>query len=171
MTKFSWTERSQKPAVRGLRLTVSVLFTRVRPSSRGQSSGSTFPDDCVSFQVGHHCSFVVAAPQPSAEAYGEQAVDDGVQAGVKEPEDEQDVGEGVGDFPLQVVWEEPVPQTQQVVRSPADDEADHDDDAHLQSSHSGFGDVVFGAAEIWLAGGDWRRERAAGFNVRMKCNY
>ena len=76
------------------------------------------------------------------EAHGEQAIDDWVQAGIEKPTDEEDVGEGVGDFPLQVVWEEPVPQTQQVVWSPADDEADHYDDAHFQSSHSSFGDVV-----------------------------
>lgn len=85
---------------------------------------------------------MVTALQPLAEVYGEQPVDDGVQAGVKKPKDEQDVGEGVRDLSFQVIWEEPVPQTQQVVRSPADYEADHYDDAHLQSSHSRFWDVV-----------------------------
>lgn len=52
---------------------------------------------------------------------GEQAVDDWVQAGVDETEDEQDVGQWVRDLPLQILWEEPVPQAQQVVWSPADD--------------------------------------------------
>lgn len=80
------------------------------------------------------------------EANGEEAIDDGVQAGVEKPEDEEDVSERVGHLPLQVVGEEPVPQAQQVVRSPAHDEADDDDQAHLQSSHSGFGDVVLRAA-------------------------
>lgn len=65
------------------------------------------------------------------EAYGEEAIDDRVQAGVEKPKDEQDMREGVWDFPFQVIWKEPVPQTQQVVRSPADYEADHYDDAHF----------------------------------------
>lgn len=90
----------------------------------------------------HHCSFVVTALKLFAEANGEQPVDDGVQAGVEQPEDEQDVGERVRDFPFQVVWEEPVPQTQQVVWSPADYKADHYEDAQLQSPHSRFWDVV-----------------------------
>jgi len=124
------------------------------PSFGGQNSGRAFH-----LPVRHRRGFAVAAPQPLAEAYGEQAVDDGVQAGVEKPKDEQDVGEGVGDFPLQVVRKEPVPQTQQVVRSPADYEADHYDDAHFQSSHPGFGDVVLGASEMWLVGGRWRKER------------
>lgn len=85
---------------------------------------------------------MVAALQPPAEAYGEQAVDDGVDACVKKTKDKKDVGERVRHFPLQIVWKEPVPQTQKVIWSPADDEAHHDDDAHFQSFHSGFGDVV-----------------------------
>lgn len=38
---------------------------------------------------------MVAATQPLVEAYGEEAVDDRVQAGVEKPKDEQDMGEGV----------------------------------------------------------------------------
>lgn len=147
LSSFSSTEHSHTPAVRGFWLSlVVVLFTSGHPSFRGQSSDSTFQRRCyhcgVSFLVRHHCGFLVAAPTTLAEANGEQAVDDGIQAGVEKSKDEQDVREGVRDFTLQVVWEEPVPQTQQVVRSPADYEADHYDDAHFQSSHSGFGDVV-----------------------------
>lgn len=93
---------------------------------------------------------MVTAPQASAEAYGEQAVNDGVKAGVEKSKDKQDVGEGVRHLSLQVIWEEPVPQTQQVVRSPADYEAEHYDDAHFQSPHPSFGDVVLRAAEIKL---------------------
>ena len=149
LSSFSLTEHSQTPAVTGFWInlsTVAVLFTSGHPSFRGKSSGSAFQRlhyYHVSFQVRIHCSFAVAAPQPPAEAYGEQAVDDGVQTGVEKPKDEQDMGEGVRDFSLQVVREEPVPQTQQVVWSPADYEADHDDNAHFESSHSGFGDVVY----------------------------
>lgn len=85
---------------------------------------------------------MVAAAQPPTEAYGEQAVDDGVEAGVDQPENEEDVREGVGDFALQVIGEEPVPQTQQVVRRPAHHEANDDDQAHLQSPHPRLGDVI-----------------------------
>lgn len=52
---------------------------------------------------------MVTAPQASAEAYGEQAVNDGVEAGVEKSKDEQDVSEGVRHLSLQVIWEEPVP--------------------------------------------------------------
>lgn len=155
-SSFSSCEHSQLPVVWGFRLslaTVAVFFNSGRPSLRGRSSGSTFQRlryDRVSFLAGLDRGFAVAAPPALAEAYGEQAVDDGVQAGVEKPKDEQDVGEGMRDFSLQVVWEEPVPQTQQVVRSPADYEADHNDDAHFQSSHSRFGDVVLWATEMWL---------------------
>lgn len=96
---------------------------------------------------------MVTSAQPSAEAYGEQAVNDGVNARVEKSKDEEDVGEGVRHLALQVVGEEPVPQTQQVVRSPADDEAEHDHDAHFQSPHSSSGNVVVGAAEIQLIRG------------------
>lgn len=85
---------------------------------------------------------MVTAAQPSTETYGEKAIDDGIEAGVDKPKNEQDVGERVRDFALQVIREEPVPQTQQVVWSPADDEADHYDQAHLQGPHPGLGDVV-----------------------------
>lgn len=73
---------------------------------------------------------------------GEEAVDERVQAGVDEPEDEQDVGQGVGDLPFQVVREEPVPQAQQVVRSPADNERQNYHNTHFQSSHPCPGNVV-----------------------------
>lgn len=85
---------------------------------------------------------MVAAAQASAEADGEEAIDDWVNARVEEPKDEEHVGEGVGHLPLQVVREEPVPETQQVVGRPADDEAEHDDHAHLQSPQPSSGDVV-----------------------------
>lgn len=62
---------------------------------------------------------------------GEQAVDHGVQAGIEQPEDEQNVGQGVGHFSLQVIRKEPVPQAQQVVRRPADDERGDDHNAHF----------------------------------------
>lgn len=177
LSSFYSTEHSQTPAARGFGLslsTVAALFTGGPPSLRGQSSGSTFQRlryHLVSFTVWHHCGFAVAAPQPLAEAYGEQAVDDGVQAGVEKPKDEQDVGEGVRDLSLQVIWEEPVPQTQQVVRSPADYEADHYDDAHFQSSHSSFGDVVLWATEMWLIWGHWRKERESGINGQLGCEH
>lgn len=77
-----------------------------------------------------------------------QAVDDGVEARVKEAKDEQHVGQRVGHRLLHVLRVQPVPQTQQVVGGPADDEGRHDDDAHLQSPHPSFGDVVVGAAEV-----------------------
>lgn len=49
---------------------------------------------------------------------------------------------------LHFLRKQPVPQAEQVVRSPADDERRDDHDAHLQSPHPGFGDVVVGAAEV-----------------------
>lgn len=70
-------------------------------------------------------------PEPLSEVNGEQAVDDRVKAGVDEPKDEQDVGQRVGDFPLQVVREEPVPQAQQVVWSPADNEGRDNHNTHF----------------------------------------
>lgn len=42
--------------------------------------------------------------QSLSELNGEQAVDDGVQAGVDEAEDEEHVAERMGHFALQVVW-------------------------------------------------------------------
>lgn len=160
----SFPPTAQRPAVGAFGLspsTAAVLFPRPRASIRGQRGRAAFH-----LPVGRQRGFAVAATQPLAEAYGEQAVDDGVQAGVEKSEDEEDVGEGVGDLPLQVVREEPVPQTQQIVRSPADYEAHHYEDAHFQSSHSGFGDVVLRATQMWLVGGHWTLEREREREIR-----
>lgn len=125
-------------------------------SWRGCGAFQRLPKHGASSPVWHRGGFAVTAPQASAEAYGEQAVNDGVEAGVEKSKDEKDVGEGVRHLSLQVIWEEPVPQTQQVVRSPADYEAEHYDNAHFQSPHPSFGDVVLWAAEIELIWGHWR---------------
>lgn len=79
---------------------------------------------------------------------GEQAVGDGVQARVEEAEDEEHVSERMRDRLLHFLGKQPVPQAEQVVWSPADDEGRHDHDAHLQRPHPGFGDVVVRAAEV-----------------------
>lgn len=110
----------------------------------------------------HHASVVLQvgpraggpAPPPEARVHvnGEQAVGDGVQAGVEQAEDEEHVGERVGHGLLHPLGEEPVPQAQQVVGSPADDEGRHDHDAHLQGPHASLGDVVVGAAQVDVPG-------------------
>lgn len=84
---------------------------------------------------------------------GEEAVDDGVQAGIEEAKEEQNVGQRVRDLPLQVIGEEPVPQAQQVVRRPADNERGDDHDAHFQSSHAGSGDVILRTSQMHFTGG------------------
>ena len=89
---------------------------------RQRVGGAGERQDCGVVLIGRCVGFAVKPPQPLSEVNGEQAVDERIQAGVEEPEDEQDVGQGVGDLPLQVVGEEPVPQAQQVVWSPADNE-------------------------------------------------
>ena len=80
--------------------------------------------------------------QAVVEVDGEQAVRDRVQAGVEQAENEQHVCQRVGHSLLHVLWEQPVPQAQQIVGGPAHDEGRDDDDAHLQGPHAGFGDVV-----------------------------
>ena len=74
-----------------------------------------------------------------------EAVDDGVAAGVQVPEHEEAVVD-VLRSDVQHVGLEPVPDTQQVVRSPANHEGQHDDHRHLQSLHPGLRDDVSAAA-------------------------
>lgn len=114
------------------------------------------------------CRFGASAEKPPealAEVNGEEAVDDGVQAGIEEAKDEQNVGQRVGDLPFQVIREEPVPQAQQVVGSPADDKGGDDDDAHFQGSHPSFGDVILGTPQMHFIGGHWGQKR----NRKMFC--
>lgn len=91
-------------------------------------------------------------PRPAAaggevgpERWCVEAIDDGVAAGVQVPEHE----EGVVDIlrcDLQHVGLEPVPDPQQVVRSPAYHEGQHDDHRHLQSLHTSLWDDVSATA-------------------------
>lgn len=53
---------------------------------------------------------------------------------------------------------EPVPDPQEVVRSPAHDERQDDDQRHLESPHPSPRDVVVGAPEVDFSGGDWKKE-------------
>lgn len=105
-------------------------------------------DASVVLQIGPRARRPAAPPEARVHVNSEQAVGDGVQAGVEEAEYEEHVGERVGDGLLHPLGEEPVPQAQQVVRSPADDERRHDHDAHLQGPHASLGDVVVGAAQV-----------------------
>ena len=105
----------------------------------------------VSFRVSPRISSAEASLQTLVEVNGEQTVSDGVQTGVEEAKDKQHVGERVRDRLLHFFGEQPVPQAQQVVRSPADDEGRHDDNAHLKSPHPRFGDVVVRAAEMHIS--------------------
>ncbi len=92
------------------------------------------------------------APCPAA-ASGEvrpegrrvEAVDDGVTAGVQVPKHEEGVVY-VLRCDTQHVGLEPVPDSQQVVRSPAHHEGQHDDHRHLQSLHPSLRDDVSAAA-------------------------
>lgn len=115
-------------------------------------------DASVVLQIGPRVGRPAAPAQARVHVNGEQAVGDGVQAGVEEAEYEEHVGERVGDGLLHPLWEEPVPQAQQVVRSPADDEGRHDHDAHLQGPHASLGDVVVGAAQVDVPGQHCRSE-------------
>lgn len=115
-------------------------------------------DASVVLQIGPRVGRPAAPAQARVHVNGEQAVGDGVQAGVEEAEYEEHVGERVGDGLLHPLWEEPVPQAQQVVRSPADDEGRHDHDAHLQRPHASLGDVVVGAAQVDVPGQHCRSE-------------
>lgn len=74
-----------------------------------------------------------------------EAVDDGVAAGVEVAEDEEEVVDVLRRV-LDHVGLEPVPDAQQVVRRPADDEGADDDHGHLQGLHPGLGDPVCSAA-------------------------
>lgn len=83
--------------------------------------------------------------QVGPERWREEAVDDRVAARVEVAEDEEEV--------VDVLWRvldhvglEPVPDAQQVVRRPADDEGADDDHSHLQGLHPGLGDPVRSAA-------------------------
>lgn len=83
--------------------------------------------------------------QVGPERRREEAVDDRVAARVEVAKDEEEV--------VDVLWRvldhvglEPVPDAQQVVRRPADDEGADDDHGHLQGLHPGLGDPVCSAA-------------------------
>lgn len=102
----------------------------------------------VVFQIGAGTRSPTAPPEALVQMNGKQAISDGIQTGVEEAKYEKQVCERVGDGLLHFLGEEPVPQAQQVVRSPADDERRHDHDAHLESPHPSFGDVVMGAAQV-----------------------
>lgn len=89
--------------------------------------------------AGHHVG------QVGPERRREEAVDDRVAARVQVPKDKEQV--------VHVLWRvldhvrlEPVPDAQQVVGRPADDEGADDDHAHLQGLHPGLGDPVCPAA-------------------------
>lgn len=66
---------------------------------------------------------------------------------------------------LHFLRKQPVPQAEQVVRSPADDEGCHNHDAHLQSPHPGFGDVVVRAAEVNISWQHWEKTNAPQMTV------
>lgn len=91
-----------------------------------------------------------AAEQPLAKAHSEQAVGDGVEAGVEEAKDEEHMSKGVRDGLLHVIREQPVPQTQEVIRCPAHHEGADYDHTHLQSPHACSWDVVVRAAEVHI---------------------
>lgn len=105
----------------------------------------------VSFCFTPRVSTAEASLRTLAEVNGEQTVSDGVQTGVEEAKDKQHVSERMRDRLLHFFGEQPVPQAQQVVRSPADDEGRHDDNAHLKSPHPCFRDVVVRAAEMHIS--------------------
>lgn len=96
-----------------------------------------------------------SAPHLPAEMHREEPVDERIQARVEEAEEEEDVAERRRHLlPRQHLRGEPVPEAQEVVGRPADDEGEDDDDGHLERAHPGPGDVVVGAAELHLPGGD-----------------
>lgn len=81
----------------------------------------------------------------------EEAVDDGVAARVEVAKDKQYVVDILGRV-LDHVWLEPIPDPQQVVRRPTDDEGADDDHGHLQGLHPRLGDHVCStASEALLA--------------------
>jgi len=93
-----------------------------------------------------------AAAPPEGD--GEEPIGDGVQAGIEEAKDEEDVGEGWWDLLLHGSWTEPVPQPQQVVGGPAEDEGGDDDQAHLQRAQPCPWDVAPRAPQRHVPGGD-----------------
>lgn len=105
----------------------------------------------VVFQIGLCVGSSTAPFKALVKVDGKQAVSDGVQTSVEEAKDEEHVSERMRHRLLHFLGKQPVPQAEQVVGSPADDEGRHDDDAHLQSPHPGFGDVVVGAAEVHVS--------------------
>ena len=104
----------------------------------------------VSFCFSPRVSTAKASLRTLVEVNGEQTVSDGVQTCVEEAKDKQHVSERMRDRLLHFFGEQPIPQAQQVVWSPADDERRHDDNAHLKSPHPRFGDVVVRAAEMHI---------------------
>lgn len=85
-----------------------------------------------------------------AEMDSEQAVSYWVQTGIEEAKNKEHMSQRMRDRLIHIIWEEPVPQSQQVVRGPADDEGSHDNNAHFQSPHPCFWNVVVGASEMYL---------------------
>lgn len=139
-----WNERPRAATAASIDLVVATAGG-VEPARR---QAIHVHDASVVLQIGPRARRSAAPPEARVHVNGEQAVGDGVQAGVEEAEYEEHVGERVGDGLLHPLGEEPVPQAQQVVRSPADDERRHDHDAHLQGPHASLGDVVVGAAQV-----------------------
>lgn len=109
--------------------------------------------NCVIIQFGGLAAAAKIPPESRTKVNGEEAIDDRVQAGIQEPKDEKDMGQRVGNFPLQVIREEPVPEAQHVVWRPADNEGQNNHNAHFESSHSSSGDVVLRAPQIYFIGG------------------
>lgn len=127
-----------------------------------QLPGSSPADGGSSEGAGEHRSSLhllfpprAAAGLPTLrpEVHSEEAVDQGVKARVEEAKEEENVAEGWGHLlPGQHLGGEPVPQAEQVVRSPADDESQDDDGRHLEGAHAHPRNVVVGAAEVELPG-------------------
>lgn len=72
---------------------------------------------------------------------GVQPINDGVGACVQQAKEKEAVVD-VLRHPLDHGWLEPVPQAQEVVRGPADDEGGNNHNGHLESLHACLGDVV-----------------------------
>lgn len=70
-------------------------------------------------------------PQTLVKVNRKQTVCDGVKTRVEEAKNKQHMSEGMRDSLLHSLGKQPVPQAQQVVRGPADDERRHNDNTHL----------------------------------------
>lgn len=94
----------RRPLVIAARYCCLLAATAHLSFRRGHGARERPGGDSVIVQLRCLGSFSEILLQSLSELNGEQAVDDGVQAGIDQAEDEQHVAERMGHFALQVLW-------------------------------------------------------------------